>query len=113
MPVSPVVEVLHCSSTLSPPRQPLVETHSGFPKLVEQFDVASGQVVRDCAGNALFRGDEAARWETDPCLPEVPAELLVAERWRTVLADRWVWVHDILRLEARGVGKAVARVHAI
>ena len=53
---------------------------------------------------------EAERWTPDPDFPEVPAELLRESRWKTVMADRWVHTDDILRLEARGVVKAVSRI---
>ena len=50
------------------------------------------------------------RWEVDPSFPEVPADMLNAEHWKLVLADRWLRDDGILILEARAVLKAALRV---
>ncbi|CAK0838014.1 unnamed protein product [Prorocentrum cordatum] len=51
-----------------------------------------------------------ARWSQDPDFEEVPAELLHAGRWRTVLAVRWAIEEGAPRLEGRAVLKAAGRV---
>ncbi|CAK0905694.1 unnamed protein product [Prorocentrum cordatum] len=56
---------------------------------------------------------EVARWCQDPTFEEVPAELLHADRWRTVLADRWALEGGVLHLEGRALIKAVERVAGI
>ena len=43
------------------------------------------------------------RWETDPSLPEVPSHLLSGHSGKKVLADRWFFDEDIVRLEARAL----------
>ncbi|CAK0838915.1 unnamed protein product [Prorocentrum cordatum] len=45
----------------------------------------------------------ARRWELDPSFPEVPSWLLHDSHWATVMADRWAFADDILRLEARAL----------
>ena len=49
------------------------------------------------------------RWETDPSFPEVPSQLLSSDSWKKVMADRWFFDDDILRLVARALVKAAER----
>ena len=81
-----------------------------------KVDPESGDVERDFHGRPV-RLDrearevlEAARWEHNADVSEVPSRLLAGDHWHTILADRWHYADDILRLEARAVVKAGARV---
>ncbi|CAK0861934.1 unnamed protein product [Prorocentrum cordatum] len=71
----------------------------------------TGEVVRDAEGAPRRLDSElldilnSERWECDPAFPEVPHELLHDSHWKTVMADRWVFADDILRLEARALVK--------
>ncbi|CAK0906248.1 unnamed protein product, partial [Prorocentrum cordatum] len=75
----------------------------------------TGEVVRDAEGAPRRLDSElldilnSERWECDPAFPEVPHELLHDSHWKTVMADRWVFADDILRLEARALVKAASR----
>ncbi|CAK0824653.1 unnamed protein product, partial [Prorocentrum cordatum] len=79
------------------------------------LDSETGEVVRDEAGAPkrldaeLQRVLASERWELDPSFPEVPSWLLHDSHWATVMADRWAFADDILRLEARALVKAAAR----
>ena len=92
-----------------------------------RFRLGAGQARQHAAAAAGFSIDEATglisaepcledaededhRWVVDPSFPEVPAESLNAERWRLVLADRWLFSDNILILEARAVLKAALRI---
>jgi hypothetical protein len=50
------------------------------------------------------------KWVLNSDFPEVPARLLQDNLWQNVAADAWAFSDDILRLEARAVMKAAARV---
>ena len=54
--------------------------------------------------------EDHLRWETDPAFPEVPAKYLAGDRWKLVMADRWLFQDNILLLEARAVIKAAMRI---
>ncbi|CAK0812006.1 unnamed protein product [Prorocentrum cordatum] len=79
------------------------------------LDSETGEVVRDEAGAPkrldaeLQRVLASERWELDPSFPEVPSWLLNDSHWATVMADRWAFADDILRLEARALVKAGRR----
>ncbi|CAK0793120.1 unnamed protein product, partial [Prorocentrum cordatum] len=74
-----------------------------------------GEVVRDAEGvprrldSELLDILNSERWKCDPGFPELPHELLRDSHWKTVMADRWVFADDILRLEARALVKAASR----
>ena len=67
---------------------------------------AAGEVLCDGFGRPISLDPEmvgilaSERWETDPSFPEVPSHLLSSHSWKNVMADRWCFDNDILRLEA-------------
>eukprot|EP00959_Pyramimonas_sp_CCMP1952_P410080 8594772-Pyramimonas_sp.AAC.1 len=68
--------------------------------------LADGGVAAPEAHARGIPEEEVARWSQDPAFEEVPAELLHAGRWRTVLADRWAFGEGIPHLEGRALIKA-------
>ena len=75
----------------------------------------SGEVLRDCSGRPISLKPELAeiiaseRQETDPSFLEVPSHLLSSHSWKKVIADKWFFDDDILRLEALALVKAAER----
>ena len=69
--------------------------------------------LRACFGRPFSLDPELAkiiaseRWETDPHFPEV--HILSSHSWKKVIADRWFFDDDILRLEALALVKAAER----
>ena len=80
-----------------------------------QVDPESGEIARDPFGQAVRLDTEiqelirAERWESNPEFREVLSSLLHSSKWQTVMADRWIYPDNILRLEARGMVKAASR----
>ena len=78
-------------------------------------DPETGDVQRGPFGRPIRLDPEvmetlrAERWQSNPDVKEVPSYLLARDRWKTVMADRWVLSDDILRLEARALVKAASR----
>ena len=67
-------------------------------------DARGGEDLRDCFGRPISLDTEQAeiiaseRWEIDPSFPEVPSHVLSGHSWKKVMADRWFFDDDILRL---------------
>ena len=107
--VGRVPEVRRWRLGATPARQHAFEC-AGF-----KVDPVSGDVVRDNFGKPVALEQEllevlsAERWEVDQYFEEVPSHLLEGSRWKKVMADRWVFQDDILRLEARALFKAANR----
>ncbi|CAK0810350.1 unnamed protein product, partial [Prorocentrum cordatum] len=71
--------------------------------------IAWGRELRGGTLRRILEGEVDRRCQ-DPAFEEVPAELLHAGRWRTVLADRWAFEEGILHLEGLALVKAAVRV---
>ncbi|CAK0875073.1 unnamed protein product, partial [Prorocentrum cordatum] len=87
------------------------ERQHAFERAGFSLDSETGQVVRGAGGaprqlDAQLRqvlGSE--RRDADPDFPEVSSQFLRDSHWTTVMADRWAFEDDTLRLEARALVK--------
>ena len=64
-------------------------------------------IVRCLVDQGLAGIIASERWETDPIFPKVPSHL--RHSWKEVMADRWFFDDDNLRLEAWALVKAAER----